>query len=343
MRFTLLLHLILCFASVDAQKQSQLSLFDKLYSLDSLKVTLIFPFDSLTKSNIEEIDGIISIESESGFFLKDEPVGINLRGKYRRLKCSFPPLLLNFKKSMLKKMNLGNTDEIKLVTHCLEGPEGQANLQEERMIYQVYEAITPFSYKTIWLNIEYMDQGHPDVSIPSAGFLLEPDPVIHSRLGIIEKKVYNEMEDSIEYDSYARVAAFNFMIGNRDWSVVASRNAKLFYDSTLSKYIIIPYDFDYSNVVSPSYRRENLTKEMIHPYDRIYVGEYYKDKAGDMVKSFYEYRQKVTDAVNSSPNPMGDQRRKEINRYFYYWFEMVKHHKASLLPYGTICPYKGGL
>src|SRR4030095_2767907 len=191
MRFTLLLLMILYCGSSNAQKQSQISLFDKLYSLDSLKVTLTFPFDSLTKTNTDAIDAIISIESESGFFLKDEPVGITLRGKYRRLKCSFPPLLLNFKKSTLKKMGLENIDEIKLVTHCLEGPEGQSNLQEERMIYQVYEAITPFSYKTIWLNVDYFDAGHPGDSISSAGFLLEPDPVINSRLGIMEKKVYN--------------------------------------------------------------------------------------------------------------------------------------------------------
>ena len=343
MRFTLLLLMIFSCASSYAQKRPQISLFDKLYGLDSLKVTLTFPFDSLTKTNTEAIDATISIESESGFLLKNEPVGLTLRGKYRRLKCSFPPLLLNFKKSTLKKLELGNDDEIKLVTHCLEGPEGQSNLQEERMIYQVYEAITPFSYKTIWLNVDYLDEGHPGVSISSAGFLLEPDPVINSRLGIMEKKVYNVVEDSIDYNSYAKVAAFNFMIGNRDWSVVASRNAKLFYDSVQGKYIVIPYDFDYSNVVGASYRRENLTKEMIHPYDRIYVGEYYKDKAGDILKSFYEFRQKITDAVDSSPNPMESQRRKEINKYFYFWFEMVKHHKPSLMPYGTICPYKGGL
>src|SRR6187401_2642232 len=140
MRFTLLLLMIFSCASSYAQKRPQISLFDKLYGLDSLKVTLTFPFDSLTKTNTEAIDATISIESESGFLLKNEPVGLTLRGKYRRLKCSFPPLLLNFKKSTLKKLELGNDDEIKLVTHCLEGPEGQSNLQEERMIYQVYEA-----------------------------------------------------------------------------------------------------------------------------------------------------------------------------------------------------------
>lgn len=343
MRLILLLTLQFIFTILSSQDKKPLSLFDKLYTCGPVYVTLTYPFDSLYRSNNSEIDATISIRTDSGYVMKDAPISINIRGKFRRMKCTMPPLLLNFKKSTLKELDLMPVDEIKLVTHCLEGEEGQQNLEEERLIYQIYETLTPYSYRTIWLQVEYCDMEDPSQCISSAGFFLEPDKVISSRLGITEKKIYNISEDSIHYDSYANTAAFNFLIGNRDWSIISSRNAKLFYDSSIHKFIVIPYDFDYANVVGASYRRETLPKTMLHPFDRIYTGEYFNDKSGQILKMFYGYEKKITDAVYLSKNPMDEERRKKICKYFDDWFDMVRKTKPENLQYGTVHPYKGGL
>ena len=85
--------------------------------------------------------------------------------------------------------------------------------------------------------------------------------------------------------SYAKSAAFNFMIGNLDWSLVMARNIKLFKHPGLHKCIVIPYDFDYSNVVDASYRRESRPANMVHPFDRYFQGEYFKTRAGENPKS----------------------------------------------------------
>ena len=344
MRVTLLFLFIPSFYSIlFSQDPPKVSLFDKLYLEDSIQITLTYQFDSLDKTKNDEIDALITIQTTNGYIMTNEPLTMNLRGKFRRMKCEFPPLLLNFKKSTLKNLNLTSVDEMKLVTHCMEGPEGQSNLEEERMLYQIYESCTPISYRSIWLTVEYVDKANPNVRITSAGFFLEPDKVISSRLGLEEKKIYNISEDSLNYDSYAKAVAYNFLIGNRDWSVVASRNAKLFYDAAHGYYVVIPYDFDYSNVVGASYRRETSNEALVHPYDRVYEGEYFKDKAGDILKSFYENEASILQVVNEAPNPMTEERRKKISKYFDSWFNMVKNYKASNLPYGIVCPYKGGL
>jgi hypothetical protein len=343
MRFTLLLLSLWAHVMLFAQETSRITLFEKLYHLDSLNITLTYPFDSLSKTNNNEIDALISIESKSGSLVTNQPLTLNLRGKYRRMKCNFPPLLLNFKKSMLKSMDLKNVDEMKLVTHCINGEEGQLNLQEERMLYQVYETITPMSYRTIWVTVYYCDQSHPTVCDTSSGFLLEPDADISNRLGVSEKKLFNPNEDSLLYESYGHAVAFNFLIGNRDWSVIGARNAKLFFDKAIGKYIVIPYDFDFSNVVGASYRRETLPPTMIHPYDRIYKGEYFNDKAGEILKSFYSFRDPILNTVKSAINPMGEERRKQITKYFEKWFDMVRKNKAGGLMYDCVCPYTGGL
>ena len=343
MRFVLLYSLLFLYTSSFSQDSTRLSLFEKLYADENVQITLTYHFDSLYKSNNNEIEASIDVVTGSGILMDNVPMTLNLRGKFRRMKCIMPPLLLNFKKSTLKELKLKSVDELKLVTHCLEGPEGPQNLAEERIIYQLYEAITPLSYRTIWVNVKYCNTAKPGECIESVGFLLEPDKVISDRLSMDEKKMFNMAQDSIDFGSYANAAAFNFLIGNRDWSIIASRNAKLFYHPASGKYIVIPYDFDYSNIVGATYRRETLPEKMIHPFDRIYEGEYFIDHAGAILKKFYDYRQTILDVLYSANNPMNKERRVQIADYFENWFDMVKRKKEKELQFGVICPYKGGL
>jgi len=327
----------------EGKGQSSPSLFETLYGLEEVSITLTYPFDSLYRTNREEIDAIISIESKEGILMKNEKITLNLRGKFRRMKCTMPPLLLNFKKSTLRNLNLDNIDEVKLVTHCLETPEGEENLQEELMCYRVYESLTPCAYRTIWLSVTYQDLLQQGKQIKSSGFLLEPDKDITKRLGFIERKLFNPAEDSIHFESYSNTVAFNFLIGNRDWSIIMSRNAKLFFDSISSHYVVIPYDFDYSNVVSATYRRETRPDNMTHPLERMYQGEYFENRSGEILKKFQESEDIILNRVATAPNPMNESERKKIAKYFETWFSQIKKTEAKDLPYGYLMNYKGGL
>ena len=322
--------------------QSVNTLFDSLFAMEELQLTIIYPFDSIYRTNQDEIDAHITIESKSGIFLRNEAITLTIRGKFRRMKCKMPPLSLNFKKSTLRRLGLNEVDEIKLVTHCLETQEGQENLIEEFLCYQVYGSIAPYAYRSLWVNVIYQDAQGIEKPFTSGGILLEPDKVVMSRYGLEEKKQFNISQDSVHFDSYSRMVAYNSMIGNRDWSIVMSRNAKLFYDSTAGKFIIIPYDFDYSNVVSASYRRETRPPEMQNTYDRIYQGEYFSTQSGDILKSFLQSKNTVLEKVQSAEIQMNDERRKRISKYFELWFDFVEKRSIKELQYGTVIPYKGG-
>ena len=53
-----------------------------------------------------------------------------------------------------------------------------------------------------------------------------------------------------------KLAIFNFMIGNYDWGIPGEHNVKIFRPGTFSannKPIAIPYDFDWTGIVNPSY------------------------------------------------------------------------------------------
>ena len=343
MRLLYLVVFLFLIRILPAQETSAISLFDTLYNLKDVHFKLTYPFDSLVKTNNEEIPATITIEHEGGKLMRSAQMSINLRGKFRRMKCAMPPLLLNFKKSTLRELSLSTVDELKLVTHCIEGEEGQENLMEELLCYQMYEKITPYSYRTIWITIEYCNSLEPDSCFSSYAFLIEPDKVISNRLSISEKRLYNVSQDSLEYESFKTVTPFNFMIGNRDWDIVASRNAKLFFHPGFGKYIVIPYDFDYANIVGAKYRRETLTKPMEHPYDRIYDGYYFRDKCSATLKSFLTNKDAVLGVIASANNPMSAERRKGIGKYIGDWFEWLEKTNPKLMEYGVVCYYKGGL
>jgi hypothetical protein len=322
--------------------QSGTSIFDSLYALEDLRLTLTYPFDSMYKANQEEIDALLTIESKSGILLRNEEITLMLRGKFRRMKCEMPPLLLNFKKSTLRRLGLNEIDDVKLVTHCLKSPEGQENLLEENLCYKVYESIAPYAYRSLWVNVTYTDAQGNEKPFTSGGILLEPDKDIMSRYGLVEKKQFNLSQDSVHFDSYSRMVAYNCLIGNRDWSIVMSRNAKLFYDSTAGKFIVIPYDFDYSNIVAASYRRETRPPEMTNTHDRIYQGEYFSTQSGEILKTFLQAKATVLAIVQTAGSQMSDERRKKVTKYFETWFDFVEKRSIEDLQYGTVIPYKGG-
>src|SRR5687767_186066 len=99
MRLFLFIFSIIPLAFLSSQETETSNLFDTLYSQKNLSFTLTYPFDSLYKSNNNEIDATVSVHTANGYLIKEAPITLTLRGKFRRMKCVMPPLLLNFKKS----------------------------------------------------------------------------------------------------------------------------------------------------------------------------------------------------------------------------------------------------
>lgn len=320
-----------------------MGLFNFLYSFDSLSITLTYPFDSLQKTRQDEIEGMVDIRSARGDILVDEPIKIGLRGKFRRMNCVMPPLMLNFRKSTLKDMGLNSHDDIKLVTHCLDTDEGVENLLEERLCYLLYESLTPYAYRTAWVTVRYQDAYDPKVFIESQGFLIEPDKDLEDRLSVEETKRFNPPEDSVDFETYSKTVAFNFLIGNRDWSIVMARNTKLFYDDTKGKFIVIPYDFDYCNIVGASYRKTVLWEGLKHPNDRIYFGEYFSDRAAEILQGFTPTENSILHRIMASPGNLNEKQRKKIRTYCETWYKYIQTRKTKDLAFQMIMPYKGGL
>ena len=233
-------------------------LFDLLEGKNYVSVTISLNLDSLINNryNEEKIIGIFGFKSAAGKNLSFS-VNINLRGKYRRRMCGFPPLKLNFNKSELSDNGLSKADEYKLVTHCLEGEEGDVNMVKEFLAYQFYQQISPLSYRSKLLKITYQDTKSVD-KIVGMAILLEDKSSFEKRHDLSEMKdSFNLPRSNFDDNNFRTHGLFQYLIGNVDWSTAISKNMDIYKSKENGKMFIVPYDFDFSGFVNVSYAVPN--------------------------------------------------------------------------------------
>ena len=291
---------ISCVASIgqDSLASLRFTIFDSLQNLDIGKVTLFFDIDSVLENKLtpNEYPGKMVISREGGTELLHLEVKISARGKFRRKKCDFPPLKLNFDKSQLKEIGLHKTDDYKLVTHCLDGKTGEKLLLKEYMVYELYQILTSKSFQVRLFPIVYKDV-NSDLEIETIAFLIENDKELADRLR-------GELCDCLGTDNkeidpvlYEQLALLQYMIGNRDMNLPTLHNIKLIKKENGQKMIPVGYDFDFSLLVKAPYAFPGVTDN--RKVKRLYLGA--PRNAHIMEKVFTNFlsnKEQILDHVN---------------------------------------------
>jgi hypothetical protein len=124
-----------------------------------------------------------------------------------------------------------------------------------------------------------------------------------------------------------RLAIFNYMVANWDWSVPGQHNVKIFkslnYDNGALG-IAVPYDFDLTGVVNADYAipPPNMNIEKVR--DRIYSGScrtkevYIKD-----LREFIDRKEKIYSTVNSC-SQLNQRSKKDITTYLDSFFDQLE-------------------
>ena len=184
--------------------------------------------------------------------------------RLRRETCRFPPLRIEFAQPPAATSLFGGQRRLKLVTHCRPAESFQQHVLLEYAAYRLYNLLTPASFRARLATVDYIDgNGRPFVS--RVGFLIEDKDDVGRRIGQRSAAV----EDSValgrlEPRAAARSALFEYMIGNRDWSMKAGppgegccHNSRLFVlpAATAGRrdLVTVPYDFDFSGLVDAPY------------------------------------------------------------------------------------------
>ena len=200
-------------------------------------------------------------------------IRIRSRGEFRREYCDFPPIRLNLRKKEPPDDEFGGMDKIKMVTHCKAG--GSDYVLREYLVYKLYSVLTDVSFKVRLLRMHYINTRNPNRPIIEYAFLIEPDELLAERTKSLEVASPRLSQKFMKPDVMDRVAIFNYMIGNYDWSVPRMHNLVVLSQPKSKEPhlgLLVPYDFDYSGIVNTDYSIPPETLPIKSVRERLYLG-----------------------------------------------------------------------
>lgn len=260
-----------------AQSTHQPSFFDQLSSTEVREIIIRTDLGSLIdhrNTDSAEQDAEFCILTANGKQVeRTYQIKVSARGKYRRRICDFPPIKLDFSKSDLRKQGLSDYDDFKLVTHCQEDKSaGNDYLLREYLIYQLYQQLTPYSYRVQLLRIQYIDTQGQVSPLRRYGFLIEDTAELADRLGAtVCDTCLNPHPSRVDMQAENMHALFQYFISNTDFSLPMLRNLKVL---TVADSMLLPvaFDFDFSGMVNASYAIPNLQMGQLSLQHRIFLG-----------------------------------------------------------------------
>lgn len=321
--------------------------FDQPVETPSIGIFDVLNYQEVLEVNLEmDLVSIISDRRNNGkypatFSFMDKNgeeqnwnIKVNLRGKFRRLKCAeMPPLKLNFKKGDLKEKGLNKFDDLKLVTHCVQNEkEAKELLLREYLAYKLFNEITEESFRVQLLKINYIDHLSKE-SKQQWAILIEDTAQMRERIGAEKATLdINLPADDFETINLKKVALYQYMIGNLDWDIRSARNIKIVKKG--EKMIAIPYDFDFSFFVDAPYVLIDPSFQIVTKADRVYLGfEKDLENMKEVIAYFKSKKRKLYKTVRGFKYLSGSVR-KEILNYldtFYFNLDEIRPRPKSKL------------
>ena len=305
---------------------SRQSIFESLQYKEVTNITIKTDLDSLINVRRRKSyqAGKFSYKDDKGKKITRD-LKIRPRGKYRRRICDFPTVKLNFSKKELKADGLTKYDDYKLVTHCLDDKiESKENVLREYLIYKMYNILSEKSYQVQYLKITYIDSKKKLPKLKRTGFVIEDTGELAHRIGAKILSAPNFPMDSFNMEQLNFVALFQYMVGNLDWKASPfTKNVKVMKYEGDSTYQIIPYDFDFSGLVSTSYLRlaEHLNQKSAR--QRIFLGQI--KEQSDLKNNIALYKSKKEELLNYIDNfkLLSEVSRDNIRTYIESFYEDI--------------------
>jgi len=329
----LFLFIIICNSSLsqNLEKKGSLNEATILFKKqDGLHLKLSYSNKDVKKktNNSTYVKTTISYKTKDSLW-NDIGVEIRKRGNFRLKKCYFTPIKIKIIKPSSKGTLFEGNKKLKLVLPCLNNKSKNDYILKEYLAYKLFELISPYHFKTRFTDLIYTEiKGNRTKIHFLKGFIIEDDKKVTKRYGgkIIERFIHPLKQDPI---SSVRNAFFQFMIGCTDFSTAYQHNQKLLFVN--NKIIPIPYDFDISGLVNPSYavfsgeKTENLGLSSVK--ERLYRGFKRNPSIIQQVRNeFLANKSRLIEIVDSFKSDFDDPKEFfEARKYILDFFEILEN------------------
>jgi hypothetical protein len=290
---------------------------EPLFASDEiLALTIEGPLSRVLRERGDEkqsFPGVVRYATPGG---RDVTVDVVLRtrGKFRLLPktCAFPPLRLDFRKSETDGTLFEGQSRLKLVTHCQDKrAEYEQFVLQEYLIYRIYALFTPRSFRVRLARVTYVDGEGKREPITRYGFFIEPDAAVAVRNGWEVLQVPVVPPEQMRQEDLVRFEVFQYFIGNTDWepfqpakdAEFCCHNAVLIGSLFDDLAVPVPYDFDWSGVISAPYARPQPILGIRSVRERRYWGVCRPREQLDAVfPEFLARREAIYALVRSQPD-----------------------------------------
>lgn len=231
-----------------------LSLFE---NDDILEVSLKFDLSGFIKKpdKNQSFDGVMTFHFSETDTL-DRKVTIQYRGMSRYERCKLPPMRIIFKQPVYEVNDSARIKKMKLVNQCQSGSLYDDYIIKECLVYKLYNVLTDTCFRVRLLKVSYIDTEKKKKPVVQYGIFIEPEELLAKRTNLIEVKSRGLSQKHMHPLMIDRIAIFNYMVSNWDWSVPGQHNISIFsspvYGHTGTG-IPVPFDFDLTGVVNAEY------------------------------------------------------------------------------------------
>jgi hypothetical protein len=288
-----------------------------------LNITLKFDISlyKRKKSDTEYLDADLSYILEGDTIR--EKIKLRSRGIFRRNYCELPPMMLNFKKKDSEIGLFNHINKLKMVTQC---PHGNTEyILKEYLAYKLYNTLTDSSFRVRLARVTYINTARKNSSVTEYAFFIEPEELLAKRMKSIAIN-QNVTQKQVRPEIMDRMAIFNYMIGNTDWSVPISHNIQLFSEMRTGRRdlaIIVPYDFDFSGLVYADYAAPFNGLKITSVRQRLYLGICReKDTIIKELDEFVLKKPKFMNVIESFPY-LTDKSKKDMTVYLESFYKEV--------------------
>jgi hypothetical protein len=252
-------------------------------SHDVLELRIEAPFTAIVKDRDQDSEyhpGKVFYVDDSG-----DSVVLDIRARTRghfRLQertCGFPNLHINFRRQQVENTVFAGQNRVSIVAHCQdEKPEYEQFTLQEYLIYRTFSLLSDNSVRVRLARATYIDTDGKRDSLTKYMFILEPFEMLAARHGWEVLEVPAVAPSQHDRFGLPLVEVFQFMIGNTDWSPFQKstdgsccHNGKLIGTMAGPVYLV-PYDFDWSGVISAPYAKPAPEVGVSHVRQRRYWG-----------------------------------------------------------------------
>ncbi len=278
---------------------------DLFEGADPLEITLTFDLKRYQREKYKEdylpVNLFLHINDSLDI---EKSVRIKSRGAFRQSHCYFAPFWLNIRKAGVTNIHLQDVKRMKVVTHCRSTSSYQDYVLMEYLAYRIYNILSPVSFRVRLIRMKYVDTGRKNKLTEGWAFMIEPEGMLAERHDAVVIKREDLGMALMKREEMLRVALFQYMIGNADYSVAGRHNLKVLGLPGFGTegYTPVPYDFDYSGMVNANYAvpGENLGIRSVT--ERYYLGpcrEELEFMAG--IGYMEEHREEIVELLHSFP------------------------------------------